>query len=361
MNRNYFLIIVIVSLLCLVLIFLSLGKEIDTPITKEPSFIPPRAPFKSYISGTGLVEPSSENIYINTSLNRVVEKVMVNVGEKVKKGDILIRLENRDLEADLLAKEIALKSAQAKLERLEAFPRMEDLLAASATLDAAKSEFELAKKQYEMVQQLSDPKAISQDERNRRLFTYQQSEAKLEQAKVDLEKIKAGTWKPDLEIARLEVLQSKAEVNRIRIEIERTIIRSPIDGTVLQIRTHEGEFPSLDSSKGPMMILGNTDEMYLRVSINQLDIPYFHASAQAVAFLQGDSRIEFPLDFVRVDPFLVNKQALTNEITERVDTRVLQIIYRIKKDLDHIFVGQQMDVFIKDNLSHGTESHDHAQ
>jgi hypothetical protein len=94
------------------------------------------------------------------------------------------------------------------------------------------------------------------------------------------------------------------------------------------------------------MVLGNIDDLYLRVSINQLDISSFRPTGAAVAFLQGTGNVEYPLEFVRVEPFLVSKENLTNELSETVDTRVLHIIYRIKKDHAMLFVGQQMDVFI---------------
>jgi HlyD family secretion protein len=95
------------------------------------------------------------------------------------------------------------------------------------------------------------------------------------------------------------------------------------------------------------MILGNIQELYLRVSIDQLDIPYFHSTAPAIAFLQGDARVKFHLEFVGIEPYLVPKQNLTNELTETVDTRVLQIIYRLIQDNHPLYIGQQMDVFIE--------------
>jgi multidrug resistance efflux pump len=230
---------------------------------------------------------------------------------------------------------------------LEAFPRKEDLLTAEAALKSAEAELQLAKTKNERAQNLPDPRAISQEEKNRRQFEYQQAEAKLLQANADLAKTKEGTWKPDLEIARLEVEQAKASLAKLNAEIGQTMIRAPFDGTVLQIKVHAGESPPLDSFRTPLIIFGDIEEMHLRVSINQLDIPYFHPDAPAVAYLQGDARVKFPLHFVRVEPFLVNKQNLTNELTEIVNTRVLHIIYRIDKDHNRLFVGQQMDVFIE--------------
>lgn len=353
MHRNYFIAIVAVALGCLLLIFFSVGREIETPVTKEPAIPPPLAPYTAYISAIGTVEASSENISIGTPVNRIVDKVLVSVGEKVKKGDVLFRLENRDLKANLMAQQAAYEAALAKYKRLEAFPRPEDLAAANASLKSAEADLELAKNRYEMVLGLPDPRSISQEEKNHRLFAYQQAEAKWHQAVADQEKIKTGTWKPDLEIARHEIQQAKAIVNMTKAELERTIIQSPIEGSVLQVKIHEGESTSSDSIRMPMMILGNTDEMFLRVSINQLDIHYFNPLAPAVAFLRGDAHVQFHLEYVRLDPFLVNKQDFSNNITETVDTRVLQVIYRIKnEDPTHpLYVGQQMDVFIKANYA----------
>lgn len=347
MKRNYFLGLVIASLIALFLIFYELWHEIDTPATKIPLINPPTAPYQYYISGVGIVEPSSQSISIGTPLNRIVDKVLVKVGAKVKKGDILFSLEDADLKANLLLQETAYKSALARLNKLEALPRSEDLAEAKASLDIAKVELDLAKEQFDMVQNLPDPRALSREEINRRQFNYNLAEVKWQQAQAIYNKVKEGTWKPDLEIARLEAMQARANVHVVDAEIQRTIIQSPVDGTVLQIKINEGELPTPDTFRTPIMIIGNIEEKYLRVSINQLDIPHFHAKCPATAYFRGDASIEFPLEFVRIEPFLVDKLNLTNEISEKVDTRVLQIIYKIKDRSDLIYVGQQMDVFIK--------------
>jgi multidrug efflux pump subunit AcrA (membrane-fusion protein) len=198
-----------------------------------------------------------------------------------------------------------------------------------------------------MVKELPDPRALSQQAKDRITLNFQQAESKWKQAQADHIKIKAGTWKPDLEIAQLEVQQAKASLNRIQADIERTIVKSPIDGTILQIRIHEGESPSMDATQSPLLIVGNIDAYFVRVSINQLDIDEFNPKNPAVGFLQGDSRVSFPLEFVRIEPYLTGKQNLNNDISERVDTRVMHIVYCIKKVSVPIYVGQQMDVFIE--------------
>jgi multidrug efflux pump subunit AcrA (membrane-fusion protein) len=349
MNRKYFYIILSVVVFCVILIYIVMLQTSRIKPPDEKVIPHPEAPYKSYISGVGIVEPSSENIFLSAQPGRLIDKVLVTVGAKVKKNEILFRLEDRDLEAELEMRQASYENSIANLQKLESLPRIEDLSSAEAVFKSAGVQLSEAKLQYEMVQGLGDKRAISKDEINRRRFGYEQALAKWEQAQAELEKIKAGTWKPDLEIARLQVKQSKASVDQVKTEIQRTIIRSPIDGTVLQIKIHEGEFPSSGTSA---MIVGNTEEMNLRVNINQFDAPYFRPDNPATAFLQGDSHLKFPLEFIRLDPYLVNKQDLTNDVMDQVDTRVLQVIYRIVKNSDHqIFVGQLMDVFIKAQYS----------
>ena len=175
------------------------------------------------------------------------------------------------------------------------------------------------------------------------IYKYQQAEAEYLAAQAQFEKVKAGAWPPDIKIAQDEVEQAKADVEATEAELERTYVKSPIDGTVLQIKIHEGE--TSDPSK-TAIILGNINEFNLRVGIDQFNESRFHPDCPAVAFKQGDLKSEFPLKFIHAEPFMVPKKYLTNEIHERVDTQIFEILYRIKSNDSHLFIGEQMDVYI---------------
>lgn len=346
MNRNYFNWIILLALGGLLLVGGFMWQD------KQPVHLPneivtrPVSPFQHYISGVGIVEASSENVFIGSPTNRVVEAVEVKVGERVKKGQVLFRLEARDLEADLQSKHVAYEDALVNQQKLEALPRTEDLMSAAAALRTAEIEKKQAANQYERVEGLQDAGAMSQEEVMRRQFAFEESEARFQKAQSDFDKIKAGAWLPDLQISKLKVELAKAEMQRVETEIQRTIITSPIDATVLQLKIHKGEFPPADTSRNPPMIIGNTDIMHLRVNINQFDASSFNMKAPAVAYLQGNANVMFPLEFIRLEPFFVPKQNLTNDITEKVDTRVLQAVYAFQDGKVPVFVGQQMDVFI---------------
>lgn len=341
MHRKYFFVVLTLTFICL---FFILSFFEQKPSQEQARVHAMPMPFLTYINGVGIVEPASGNINISIPFNRIVKKINVAVNDKVKKGDVLIQLDHRDLTALLQVKKKEYEKALANLKKLEALPQKEDLKIGEEALNKARLALNESKAQYEMVANLPNPQAISKEERDKRLFRYQQAEADLQEKQAQFEKIQSGTWHPDLEIAKREVEQAKADVEATKAEIQRTSIRSPINGTVLQMKIHEGE--TADPSK-TVMILGNIDALNLRVSIDQFDVASIQHDAPAIAFRQGDRSIGFPLKFIHAEPYMVSKKYLTNAADEKVDTQIFEVLYRIAKKDSHLFIGEQLDVFIE--------------
>lgn len=342
MHRKYFYVILLLTLFFffLILIFF-LGHQPTQKATKEIQV--ERPPFPTYISGLGIVEPQSGNITLTSPFSRRVEKIAVSVNERVKKGDVLFQLDPQDFQADVNIKQKEYEKALATLQQLEALPRAEDLLIAQEALHSAQAALDAAKAQYDRTLHLPSPNAISKEEQERRRSTYKQAEAALGEAKAHFEKVKAGAWPPELKIAQQQVEQAKAALEASQLELEKTHVKSPIDGTVLQLKIHEGE--TADPLK-IALILGNVEELSLRVSIDQYNVAKFHPDAQAVAFRQGDPKTAFPLTFLHLERVMIQKKYLTNELHEKVDTQIFEILYHIEKNDSPLFIGEQMDVYI---------------
>ena len=93
------------------------------------------------------------------------------------------------------------------------------------------------------------------------------------------------------------------------------------------------------------------DPLHVRVDVDENDAWRVRTGAPAVGFLRGNKEISTPLNFVRFEPYVVPKKSLTGDTTERVDTRVLQVIFSFTRGDLPIYVGQQMDVFIDGGVS----------
>jgi hypothetical protein len=83
--------------------------------------------------------------------------------------------------------------------------------------------------------------------------------------------------------------------------------------------------------------------------LRDTDVNRVRSVARAVGYLKGDTSGSIPMAFVRIEPYVVPKRSLTGASTERVDTRVLQVIYRFAKAPDRtVYVGQQLDLYIEE-------------
>lgn len=311
-----------------------------------PAAQPALAPFEGTIAGAGIVEASTQNIALGTAVSGLVAEVAVSVGDRVKKGDPLFRIDDREARAELAVRESSLASARAELARLESAPRAEDLPPAQARVAEARSGLESAENDLRLVEGLSDKRAVSTEVLDRRRFAAQAARARLAEAEASLAKLEAGSWQPDIAVARAAADSAQARVDAQKTEIERAIVRAPVDGTVLRLDVRPGEFAASGTST-PLVLFGDVQRLHVRVDIDENDAWRFRPGARAQAFVRGNRELEAALDFVRVEPYVVPKRSLTGESTERVDTRVLQVLYSFDPKVLSVYVGQQMDVFIE--------------
>jgi len=274
----------------------------------NPPVQPPASTFAHTVAAVGLVETSTENIAIGAHLPGVVEKVFVTVGDSVRVGAPLFKIDDRHLRAQLAQAQAAEQAAVA------------GVAVASASLDDLKQQLKFA-------ESVLDPRAISAEEVTRRRSAVDTAKAKLGQAQA-------------------EVQSAKAQITMVNTELQRSVVTAPVAGEVLQVKIRPGEFAIAGAAANPMILLGRAKPLYLRVDVDEHEAWRVRPEANANAAVRGNAELKTPLKFVRFEPFVLPKKSLTGDSTERVDTRVLQVIYRVQRDDLRLFVGQQMDVFI---------------
>jgi hypothetical protein len=113
------------------------------------------------------------------------------------------------------------------------------------------------------------------------------------------------------------------------------------------LKIHVGEYAPAGVTATPLILLGRLKPLNIRVDVDEHEAWRVSPNAKAVATVRGNADLKTPVSFVRFEPFVLPKKSLTGDSTERVDTRVLQVIYRVENDALQLFVGQQMDVFIE--------------
>ncbi len=320
----------------------------NQPVPAAPPVAPPaEAPFASYVAGSALIEANTENIAIGTNVSGIVTEIAVKPGSRVQAGDPLFKIDDRSLRAQREVQRSALRLAREQLARLAAQPRPEEIPPAEARVEEARAALADARSQLDLWDSVADKRAVSQDELNRRRYAAQVAAARLRQSETQLALLKAGTWKPDIEIATAQVEAAEAQLRQTETEIERLTVRAPVAGEVLQVKIRLGEYALAGVLQTPLMLIGNLDPLHVRVDVDENDAWRVRPGAPAMAFVRGNRDLKTPLRFVRIEPYVVPKRSLTGDSTERVDTRVLQILYSFDRTALPVFVGQQMDVFIE--------------
>lgn len=259
-----------------------------------PPSPPPVSSYAQTVAAVGLVETSTENIAVGTEIAGVVTNIYVDIGSRVRKGDPLFSIDSRATRAELATRQAAVQVAEAALAE--------------------------AKYQLDLGKRLSDQKVLSVEENKNRGFAAQKADAQLAQA--------------------------RSQLKSIETDLERLTVRTPVDGQVLQVKVHLGEFAPTGALPTPLILLGSVDKLHVRVDVEEHEAWRVRPEAKASGAVRGNADLKTPLSFVRFEPFVVPKKSLTGDSTERVDTRVLQVIYRIEDNDLPLFVGQQMDVFI---------------
>lgn len=315
--------------------------------TQRPPIEPARSPFSDTLAASGVVEAQTENIAVGSSTPGVVTKVMVTVGEDVTPGTPLFKLDDRQLVAERTIKQAALLEAKSELIRKQAEPRQEEVPLKEAAVNEARASVDLAKDAYRRAEETFAKKVTTEQDLITKRDELQTAEAKLAQAVADLDLLEAGSWSYDIDIAKAAVAKAEAELARVESDLDRLIVRALVAGEVLQVNVRPGEYVGTPPGEA-LIVLGDVETLHVRVDIDEFDIARFSPEATASAVPRGSLQERYPLEFFRIEPYVVPKKSLTGDNTERVDTRVLQVIYTCNpRDRPPLYVGQQMEVFIE--------------
>lgn len=300
----------------------------DTATIPPPPVTPAAKPYASTVAATGILEALSENVSIGVPVPGLVTEVLVQVNDTVQRDAPLFKLDDRDFQATLMRQRAAVEVARANVDVAKAtVVKQEDL--------------------YKRVRDMPDRRAISVDE--------------VRQRENDVNVAKA-----QLAASHAQLHASEADVKQTELLIQRLTVLAPRDGTILQVNIRAGEYAAT-APRAPAMVLGDLDRLQVRADVDEQNANRVHPGQPAQAFIKGDTKNPITLQFVRVEPYVIPKVSLTGASTERVDTRVLQVIYSLQRPKDPpIYVGQQVDVFIdagngavgaKNDGTERTESH----
>lgn len=268
-------------------------------------------PYENGIYATGIVESrqtNASNINIFPEVSGKVTQVLTHDNASIKAGDPLLAIDN-SIQSQVVAKD------QAQIQY------------AQANLKNSRDQFIKIAASYRM-----DPHSISKNT--------------LDNA--------ANTVAISLQSVNVAQLQYKAD----KALLDQYIVRAPINGVVLSVNATEGDYVSPQGSYDsttqsllPIIQLGLVNpELQVRCYVDEILVPKMPVpqKIQATLFVRGLDNYAIPLTFVSIQPYTIPNIQLSDERQERVDVRVLPIVFKFKKPTDiNLYPGQLVDIYLK--------------
>ncbi len=320
-------------------------------------------PFKNGVYANGIIEPvqdSGESINIYPEVSGNVTKVFVKYGEFVQKGQPLFQVDDSVQKQTVKQLYHQMKADYTKYQELLHEPRPQVLAVSKAQVDYAKSQLEYAKSNYKKLlnSYKLNPKSVSKQDLDNAKNALKEAEENLKVAIRNYELTKAGAWSYDIR-AQYQIYKADEHAYKSALELlKRYTVKAPTSGTVLELNVAKGDYVSpqgvyytYTKSYATPVRLGQSPngELQVRAFIDEILLTKLPPikDLKAVMFIRG-TNISVPLKFVAVEPYVTPKIELSDQATERVDVRVLPVIFRFEKPKNvNLYPGQLVDIYLE--------------
>ena len=210
---------------------------------------------------------------------KVVGKVAwigVDIGDRVKSGQVLVRLEDDEYRANLAANQGNLETLKARLAEAEHGSRPEEIAKAKADVDQARADQENARIVLERTRELVAQQVLPQQNLDDAKTRYDSAAAKVVSLDRSSELVRLGPRQEQIDALRAQVLQAKGALDYAQIQLDNTVIRAPVDGTILERNVEKGEFVTTGfvgdkGAKGYVVSMADLRDLDVELDINQND------------------------------------------------------------------------------------------
>ncbi len=250
-----------------------LGSKRAAP--KQETVNVEQGPLKVVVAETGTIEPLTK-VEIKSRVAGQVAKLLVDVGDRVEKGQLLLQLDTTDMERERARAEADRDMMQARLKMLEAGSRPEEIQEAQAQLVQAESAYQRAQAEYQRSQAALKAQTITLRDAESARNDSDGARAQLDAAKARLARLKAGARSEELMEARAQLSKAEVALRAAQDQLDYASIRSPMAGTVIRRGIEVGEMVSPGVSATAqgtsMLTVADLDRLILKSSLNQIDI-----------------------------------------------------------------------------------------
>ena len=300
------------------------------------------------IFAPGRIEGATPEIELRFRLAGRVDAILVAEGQPVQKGDVLARLDPAEHQHEVALAQAELDLAEAQLERLLNGPRPQERAEARALHQAKQAELERAQLTWERIRELRDSRAVSQQDADNQRTLVSSLTAELEAAKSRVELLEAPARPDEVVMAEARIAAAQARLELARVQFDRTMLRAPSAGQILEIDAEPGELTGPDSPE-PVIVLVDTTKCQVRAFVEELDAPRVQVGMPATITADG---LPDPLHgrVTRLSPRMTPKSLWSDDPAERYDTKTREVWIELE-NAQNLVVGLRVDVEVEPTLT----------
>jgi multidrug efflux pump subunit AcrA (membrane-fusion protein) len=298
-------------------IALVLGSRGDAAIPAPArTVLAARRTLRSQVQATGLVRArTGAEVKVGARASGRVERLFANVGDRVKKGDPIARLDARDLQARLARAEADLAASRAQAALVRRGAREEEIAEARAALAQAEAEARLATAQEARTRTLAAQEYVPKQEADRAQRDLEVAAAREESARSRLALVKTKALPEDVALAEARVLQAKASRDEAAALLSYATIAAPIDGVIAQVTTQEGETVSAGLNAPTFVTLIDLERLEVAAYVDEVDVGRVRTGQKATFTVDAFPDAEFTGAITAVYPRAVIQSNVVNYVT----------------------------------------------
>ncbi len=310
---------------------------------KASGAVPENKTTDEWVQGIGYIEPASEVRRLAFKYPGVIAECRVEAGQMVKKGDVLMRLNDREERASAVKAEAMVALARAELAQTIAGVNPARIRAQKATLDAARAESDYAQRNLQRQKKLHESGgANSESDRDLAEMQAQQKEALSRQSAAELEHLEHYVRMEDLAVMEAKVKQAEAQLAEAQAMVDEMELKASFDGTVLEVLQREGN-AAYTAYPEPVIVFGDLTKMRVRAEIDETYALRIKQGQSVLIRTRDEGRTEVRGTVVLVKQMMGKKTVFAKTATERKDLDVLQVLMDLPSGTS-LPVGLEVDV-----------------
>ncbi|RIK80367.1 MAG: hypothetical protein DCC68_11080 [Planctomycetota bacterium] len=327
----------------------TLGVMIDSRATIAPPLDAQPEP-RDRIFAPGVVEGATETVELRPQLAGRIVEVLVHIGQRVDKGDPLLKLDDREHREQVGLAAAQLEMARAQLAQLENGAHSQERQQAAAEVRRHQARLKQAQRSWERIERLRRESAVAQQQADDQQSEVETATAALEAAQARFALLDSPPRADEVRLARARIRAAEAELQLAEINLDRCTLRAPGPAQILDVNAQVGELTGPAAEKAPIA-LADTSRLRVRAFVEEYDAPRVQPGMKAKITADGLPNQEFTGQVAALSPQMSRKILTNDQPGERLDIKTREVWIDLSAPTPpqtaNLVVGLRVDVVIE--------------